>query len=141
MCTILHLEQSEFFLKMARNLIEERNCRYISASNIKEASSILRNNKVDIVITCLYPDGGNVEEFIKEVNGKYEVPIFVVTGNNIDSEKRELVNLGVTEYILKSNFEDEIVKHINYALKDDEYMSDIIESRIAIIEDSAFERA
>lgn len=140
MCTVLHLEQSEFFLKMARNLIEERNCIYISASNIKEASSILRNNKVDIVITSLYPEGGSVEEFVKEVNGRYEVPIFVVTSNNIDAEKKELVNLGVTEYILKSNFEDEIVKHINYAVKDDEHMADIMESRIAIIEDSVFER-
>lgn len=140
MYTVLHVEQSEFFLRIGKNIIEEKNYRYIATNDINEASSILRNNKVDLVITCLYPEGGNIEDFIKEVNSKYEVPIFVVTSNNIDAQKKDLINLGVTEYILKNDFEDEIGKHINYVFQYDQYMNDLREVKIAVVEDSMFER-
>lgn len=140
MYTVLHVEQSEFFLRIAKNIIEEKNYEYISTDNIEEASSILKNNKIDLVITCFYPNGGTIEEFVKEVNSKYEAPIFVVTSNTIDVEKKDLINLGVTEYILKNDFEEEIRKHINYVFQYDQYMDDVREAKIAVIEDSMFER-
>lgn len=140
MYTVLHIEQSEFFLKMAKNIVEEKKYRYISTNNIEEANNILRNNEIDLVITCLYPNGGTIESFIKDINSKYEVPIFVVTGNSIDSKKKDLINLGVTEYIVKNDFEDEICKHMNYVFQYDQYMSDLREAKIAVIDDSFFEK-
>lgn len=140
MYTVLHVEQSEFFLTIAKNIIEEKNYKYISTNDIKEASSILTNNKIDLIITGLYPQGGSIEAFIKEVNSKYEAPIFVVTSNNIDAKKKDLINLGVTEYILKNDFENEITKHINYVFQYDQYMNDLREVKIAVVEDSMFER-
>lgn len=140
MYTVLHIEQSEFFLKMAKNIVEEKKYRYISTNRIKEANDILKNNEIDLVITCLYPNDGTVESFVKDINSKYEMPIFVVTGNSIDSKKKDLINLGVTEYILKNDFEDEISKHMNYVFQYDQYMSDLREAKIAVIDDSIFER-
>lgn len=140
MYTVLHVEQSEFFLKMARNIIEEKQYKYIATNDINEAITILENNKIDLVITSFYPTGGSVEELIKEVNSKYEAPIFVVTSNNIDANKKDLINLGVTEYILKNDFEEEIGKHINYVFRYDKYMNDLREAKIAVVEDSNLEK-
>ena len=140
MYTVLHLEQSEFFLKISKNIVEEKEYKYISTSNIKDAINILKNNKVDLIITCFYPEGGTIEEFVTLVNSEYEVPIFVVTSNNIDLNKKDLINLGVTEYLLKNDFEEEFGKHINYVFQYDQHMNDLRKSKIAVVEDSPFDR-
>lgn len=139
MYTILHVEQSEFFIEIAKKIIRENGYKYMFTDDVNEAKDILENNKIDIVITCAYPQGGGVEELVKEVNSKYGLPIFVVTSNNMDEKKKELINLGVTEYILKNDFE-EIGKHINYVFAEDRHMNDLKESKIAVVEDSEFQK-
>lgn len=101
MYTVLHIEQSEFFLKIVESEVLEKGYEYISTENFNEANSILRENHIDLIITSLYAKGGKIEEFVKDVNSKYNIPIFVVTSNDIDEHSRKIINLGISEYILK----------------------------------------
>lgn len=141
MYTVLHIEQSEFFYNMVRKMLEEQGYEYINTDSFNDAHYIMENNDVDLIITSLLAKGGTIEDFIKEVNSsnKREIPIFVVTGDNINEKKKGLFNLGISDYILKENLQDEIYKHVQAVLEDDEHMKNLREARIAIVDDSSLE--
>ncbi|MCR1971685.1 response regulator [Clostridium cochlearium] len=141
MYTVLHIEQSEFFYNMVRMMLEKQGYNYINTDSFNEAHYILENNDVDLIITSLLAKGGSIEGFIKDVNSsdKREIPIFVVTGDNIDEKKKNLFNLGISDYILKEDLQDEISKHVEAVLEDDEHMRNLREAKIAIVEDSSLE--
>ncbi|AYE35376.1 response regulator [Clostridium septicum] len=140
MYTVLHIEQSEFFLKIVESEVLEKGYEYISTENFNEANSILRENHIDLIITSLYAKGGKIEEFVKDVNSKYNIPIFVVTSNDIDEHSRKIINLGISEYILKKDMKEEIRKHLDNIFREDEYMECLKEVSIAVLEDNKLER-
>ncbi|BDR64686.1 response regulator [Clostridium tetani] len=143
MYTVVHIEQSEFFSNIIKVMLEEQGYEYINTDNFSEACYIIENNDVDLIITSLLAKGGSIEEFIKDINSsdKKEIPIFVVTGDNINEKKKSLFNLGISDYILKEDLQEEISKHVQAVLEEDGYMRDLREAKIAIVEDSSLEYA
>lgn len=141
MYTVLHIEQSDFFCKMIKNILKEKNYEYISTDSFNEAHTLMDKYKIDLIITSLYGKGGDVEDFIKSVNSKTsnEIPIFIVTSDNNYEKKTNLFNLGIVDYLLKDNLKEEITKHIDAVFQDDEYMANLREAKIAIIEDNSFD--
>ncbi|MCY6959795.1 response regulator [Clostridium brassicae] len=141
MYTVLHIEQSDFFCKMIKNILKEKDYDYISTDSFSEAYQLLNEYKIDLIITSLYGKGDSIEDFIKNVNytTDAEIPIFVVTSNNVDDQKKNLLNLGISDYILKDDLEKEITKHIDTVFRDDLYMQTLKKMKVAIIDDNAFE--
>ncbi|OAA90444.1 response regulator [Clostridium ljungdahlii] len=141
MHTVLHIEESEFFCNIVKNTLVQGNYSYISADNFNEAYKILQDSDIDIIITSLYAKGGSIENFLKDINysSKKDIPIFVVTSNAIDGTKKKLLNLGVTDYILKKDLNEQIIQRIDSIFQSDEYMEDLKEAKIAIIDDSSFD--
>lgn len=141
MYTVLHIEHSDFFRKMVKNVLSSKGYNYIYAEDFKEAYEIIYEYDVDLIITSLIPEGDSIENFIETINksNKGEIPIFVVTGNSMDEDKKRILNLGVSDYILKDHFMEEISKHVNSVFQVDQYMKDLRESKIAIVDDSSVE--
>ncbi|WP_027624858.1 response regulator [Clostridium lundense] len=143
MYTVLHIEPSEFCSNIVKNILQEKGYDYIWTDSFKEANAILYECEVDLIITSLLGREGEIESFVSNFNtsNKGEIPIFVVTGDNIDEKKKKLFNLGISDYILKENLQEEISKHIEAVFQEDQYMVELREARIAIVDDSSFESA
>lgn len=142
MYKILHIEQSEFFCKIIKQSLVEKGYSYLTTDNFYDGYNILKDNDIDLIITSLIGREGTIEEFLKRVNvsNKNEVPIIVVSSNNVDEEKKELFNLGITDYILKDNVQDGIINRISEILKEDDYMANLKLLNFAIVDDNSLEK-
>jgi len=141
MYKVLHIEKSEFFRKMLRNVLDKKGYFYVATDSFKEAHEILEREHINLIITSFIADDDTVEHFVSDINsGEHsEIPIFLVTSNEMDKDKKRIMNLGITDYITKDSFLDEISKHIDVVFQEDQYMKDLKEARIAVLDDSNFE--
>lgn len=141
MYKVLHIEKSELFRKMLRNILDKKGYFYVATDSFKEASEILETECINLIITSFIAEDGTVEQFISEVNSSKhsEIPIFLVTSNEMDKDKKRIMNLGITDYITKDSFLEEISKHIDVVFQEDQYMNDLKEANIAVLDDSKFE--
>lgn len=138
MCNIVHIEQSSFFSKLVERIVLEKGYRYINVKDFCEAKEVVESQNVSLIITSLYSKCGSIEDFIKEINKKLDIPIFVVTSDDMGDTRKELINLGISEYILKKDLEEEIKKYLDTVFRADEYIKDLQEAAIAIVEDNDF---
>ena len=136
MNNILHIEQSVFFETMVEEIVLEKGYKYINVKDVFKAKEVLEDKDIDLIITSLYSNNGEVEEFLKFVNRKYDIPVFIVTSDDIDDSRKNIINLGVNEYILKKDLEVEIRKYLDTVFRTDEYMKDLQEAKIALVEDN-----
>lgn len=141
MYTVLHIEKSNFFCNIVKKTLINNGYSYISTNSFTDALSIIKDNNIDIILTSLYADGGTIENFIKDMNSEKnnDIPIFVVTSTELDESKKKLLNLGVTDYILKANIQKEIIGHIESVLKADQHMNKLKKAKIAIVDDNKFD--
>ena len=140
MYTVLHIEQSEFFCKAAKEILESNNYEYIYTNNFNDAIGLIDEFDVDLIVTSLYAEGCTVDDFVSTVKEKYpEKPIFVVTGDSMGEERKKLIDLGIREYIFKEEFKDEFIKYVDMAFAEDQYAKDLQEAKIAVVEDSHLE--
>ncbi|MDI9216445.1 response regulator, partial [Clostridium tertium] len=138
MYNILHVEQSSFFSKLVEKIVKEKGHKYINVNGFNEAREVLNSQNVSLIISSLYANGGDIEEFVGVVNKRFDIPIFIVTSEDMDDKRKDLVNLGISEYILKKDLEEEIRNYLDNIFRADEYMRDLQEANIAIVEDNEF---
>ena len=93
------------------------------------------------MLVSLEGNGMKSEEFIKSVTYRFEdLPICIVSGNKLNANMQQFMNLGIIQYIDKEAIEDELEKYIANIFKKDEYLDALRECSIAVIEDSHFSR-
>ncbi len=144
MYTILHLEQSVFIKKVVRNILLQNGFNCISVDTAEEAYTTLKNSsqKIDFIITSLLIKDLSIEDFMKNINTSHsskDIPVFVVTGSEVEETKKRVLNLGISDYITKTNLTDELLKHIQYVIKDDELLNNLRQAKIASVDDSDFD--
>jgi len=141
MYKVLHLEKSDFFKKAMMDIVSEKGFKYISVETTKEALEEIKDNNISLIVTSILGSGENIEEFILYVNSsKYKnIPIIVVTGSSLDEDKKELINLGVSDYILKDDFLNEFAKHLDAIFQENTCIDALKNAKIAIIDDSKFD--
>lgn len=141
LCIRYFILKKTIFRKMLKGILDKKGYYYIATDNFAEAEEILNREHISLIITSFIADGDTIEKFISNVNfGEHrEVPIFLVTSNEMDSDKKRIMNLGITDYITKDVFLDEISKHIDMIFQEDQYMNDLKEAKIAVLDDSNFE--
>lgn len=141
MYTVLHLEKSEFFRKTMMELVTSKGYRYVNVETTKEAFEEIKKDEISLIVTSIWGSGENIEEFIQYVNSsKYKnIPIFVVTASKLDEDKKEFINLGVSDYILKDDFFSEFTKHLDAIFQENICMEALKSASIAIIDDSKFD--
>lgn len=144
MYTILHLEQGEFVKKLVRTTLLENGFNCISVDTSEDFFKVLNNSshQIDLIITSLLIVDDTIENFIRTINNSTnrDIPIFVVTGNDLEENKKRVLNLGVSDYITKDCLADELLKHIRFMLIEDELMNCLREAKIAVLDDNKFDR-
>lgn len=144
MYTILHLEQGDFIKKLVRTILLENGFNCISVNTSEEFFNILNTpkQKIDLIITSLLITDNTIENFMRTINtsSHKDVPVFVVTGNNIEENKKRVLNLGVSDYITKDCLADELLKQIRLMLVEDELIECLREAKIAVVDDNEFDR-
>ena len=128
MKTILHIEPSAFFVEVIRKKFNDSEYEYLSTDSYNEALILLEEFDVDLIISSFEGNGMTCEEFIKNVTYSYQdIPVCILSGNKLNSNMQQFMNLGVIQYI------DNIFKM-------DKYLQILKEKEIAVIEDSHFSR-
>lgn len=144
MYTILHLEQSSFIKKLVKNILLENGFNCISVDTAEEAYKTLENlnGNIDLIITSLLLKNTSIEQFMKTINNSdanKNIPVFVVTGNELEDTKKRILNLGVSDYITKNDLGEELLKHVKYIIKENELLNCLKEAKIACVDDSHFD--
>lgn len=141
MYTILHLEKSSFIRKMLNNVMFSKGFNYTAVETASEAYNILNNNKFDLIITSLIIEDDSIENFMKTINKSLnaDTPVFVITGNNLDEDKKRILNLGVADYLTKEELQTELLNHIKEILKQEDLLQKLQNAKIAIVDDTNFE--
>ncbi len=137
MYRILHVEPSEFFTTIAKEIIKAEGHDYVSTNSYNDALMIIREEYVDLLMLSLEGDGMSNEEFIKmvkEIDGK--LPICVVSSNKMDDSLKGLMNLGVVQYIYKKDLKNRLAANLKEAFKYPPNNEILKEASIAIIDDS-----
>ena len=95
-----------------------------NAFSFKEATSILNNEKIDLVLTDVrLPDSDGIEilKFIKNVNPTIQV--ILMTGYTDIKTAVNVMKIGAYDYVAKPINSEEILHTINKALSDTSYKS------------------
>ncbi len=86
MYSILHVETSNFYRVLIRNICTEIEIEYHSATTIDDALVLLAENPVNLIITAMELEDANSDKLIRRINeSPYKnIPIVVITGNDSD---------------------------------------------------------
>ncbi len=110
-----------------------------SVASRKEALTYLSSNTVDLVITALEFDDGDAESLILDMPqaAKKEIPVVVVTSSDSLELRERLFSLGVVDYILKSDVNEDHFKHFFATISAEDELSRFMrDMNIAILDDS-----
>ena len=139
MKTILHIEPSAFFVEVIRKKFNDSEYEYLSTDSYNEALILLEEFDVDLIISSFEGNGMTCEEFIKNVTYSYQdIPVCILSGNKLNSNMQQFMNLGVIQYIDKEEVNEALIKYIDNIFKMDKYLQILKEKEIAVIEDSHF---
>lgn len=110
-----------------------------SVATKKDALSYLADHSVDLLISALEFDDGDAESLILELpqSTKKDIPVVVVTSSDSLELRERLFSLGVVDYILKSEVDEDHFKHFFATLSAEDELSRFMrDMRIAILDDS-----
>lgn len=141
MISVLHIDNTHFYKKILKSLSLEIQFNYFAANTPQEASTILKNNHIDLIITALEFKHDSGETFIKSLNNSEynNIPIIVLTSSNSMEMKNKMFQLGVIDYILKEDFVNDIEMYIQKLSHEDFAIRKLKELDIAVLDDSVLE--
>jgi two-component system cell cycle response regulator len=139
MLKILHVDRSELFRKVMRELISRCGQTIVSVSSKTEALAALIEGPFDLVVTGLELGDGDAELLIREMaeTGSRDVPVMVVTATDSLELRERLFALGVVDYMLKGTVtEDQFRRYFDALAAEDELSRYMRGLRIAVLDDS-----
>ncbi len=115
---ILIVEDDEIFLKPLVKNIERAGYRVATTGNVKEATSLLKKEDFDLVITDKkLPDMDGVE-FVKYIKAENpDLAVIMMTAFGTIESAVEVMKLGAEDYIVKPFSNEEILMAIEKVLK------------------------
>lgn len=142
MHTILHLDESELIKQMVKSALDGMGVKFIPVSTSTDAYPVIQNEKLDLIVTSLVLKKDSIENLFRAINSSInkDTPVFIVTGSDLGEGSKDIINLGVSDYIHKEKLVEEISRHIDVLLNKDDLMSNLKEAEIAIIDDSPLDR-
>ncbi len=116
---ILIIEDDVSFCLMMKTFLTKKGFEVFNAFSFKEATVILKEQQVDLVLTDVrLPDSDGVEilKFIKEINPSIQV--ILMTGYTDIKTAVNVMKMGAFDYVSKPINSDEILHTINKALSE-----------------------
>ncbi len=104
---ILHLEYSDFFRRVLKDMIIQSGHSVIESKKGGDIFKLLAQNPVDMIITGLELSDMLGEEVIEELNESQfgDLPIVVITGLDIIDLKERIKGLKINDFILKQDLD------------------------------------
>ncbi|MDC7240366.1 MAG: response regulator [Spirochaetales bacterium] len=136
---ILHVDNSSFVRKIIRNIAIEKGLQFEEAEGEKGAMAVLKSEPVDLIITGLELSDTSGESFISDLKKSpyAAIPVIAVTSNNSLESREELFDLGVVDYILKSELsQHRLDKYFDIFMNDDSFSLQLQNQKIAVLDDS-----
>jgi len=136
---ILHVDNSSFVRKIIRNIAIEKGLQFEEADGSAAAMEILDQSEIDLVITGLELSDTSGENFIRDLkkSSHMAVPVIAVTSNNSLESREELFDLGVVDYILKSELsQNRLDKYFDIFISEDGFTRELQALKIAVLDDS-----
>lgn len=137
MFTVLHVETSNFFIKLFGRIIGNEGGRYVQVDSVAAAFEFLDREEVDLVITTVEVPGG-VADFIGRLNKSphKQVPVVVSTSTDSADERTKMFSLGVVDYIVKEETDTSLTPLIKKMIQSRNEMETLRDLRIAVLDDS-----
>ncbi len=139
MLHILHLDQSEFFRGVMRDMLNRCGHSCVSVSGMTEALSEIHGCSFDLMLTSLEFRDGSVESLLQVMNGVdcREIPIVVITSTDSIQLREKLFALGVAGYLLKGEIDERSMKQYLDSFAAHDELSRFMRSlRVAVLDDS-----
>jgi two-component system cell cycle response regulator len=139
MLHVLHVDRSELFRKIMRELVVRYGYSITSVATQAEALKMVAEGPVDLVITALELDDGTAESLIRALTKDLhkEIPTIIVTSSDSLELREKFFGLGVMDYILKSELDEEKLRRYFDAFSaEDELSRYIRKMRFAVLDDS-----
>lgn len=144
MLKILHVDRSEMFRKVLREMVYRCGHSIESVATQAEALEKIASNPVDLLITSLELDDGNAEELIRSVSERNEasspakdIPIIVLTSTDSLELREKFFALGVVDYMLKGEVtEAQFRRYFDALAAEDELSTFMRGLRVAVLDDS-----
>lgn len=124
MNNILIIEDDVAFCLMMKTFLTKKGFEVYNAFSFKEATTILNNDKIDLVLTDVrLPDSDGIEilKFIKEINPTIQV--ILMTGYTDIKTAVNVMKIGAYDYVAKPINSEEILHTIKKALSEAPYKS------------------
>ncbi|MBF8984204.1 diguanylate cyclase [Lutibacter sp. B2] len=141
MLSVLHVDHNFFYKEIIKDIVKKRKIRYLSVPTPQEAFKVLKNNKVDMIMTALEFRDGKGEDFIKALNeSSYkDIPIIVLSAKDDMETKKKVFDLGAIDFIHKSRFLDGFKNYIDRFESADFVYEQLKERKIAVLDDNKLE--
>ncbi len=85
---------------LSRALTNE-NCVAVHVENLKTAHQLLTQNKFSLIVLDVNLPDGNGMDFIKEIKKIHDVPVVLLSANDLESDIVSGLELGADDYITK----------------------------------------
>ncbi len=104
MKTILVIEDNEINMKLIRTFLEIGKYRILEAKDAETGIRLVREQRPDLILMDIQlpgMDGLSAAQFIKNDPDLKQIPIIAVTGNAMQMDKEEAMDIGFADYLLK----------------------------------------
>lgn len=136
---ILHVEHSKMIRTASRDVITSLGHEYIEARGIKETYEVLEKSPIDLIITGLELDDIDGESLIESLSRSdfSTTPIVVLTSHDNLEIRKKLFQLGVVDYQIKKNFDNNRLKTYIEVIQMNEELAESLRSlKVAVVDDS-----
>ncbi len=105
--SIVLIEDDPFIKQMYANKIEEMQIKVFAVLNQDELKSILDKNNIDLILLDLILPNISGFDILKWLKGKsqaQDIPVIVLSNLSSQTDINRAFELGVVDYIVKSNY-------------------------------------
>lgn len=81
--------------------LKEEGVSFYQAYTIAEARTVLRDRSIDMVLLDINLPDGSGYDFLKEIRNVSELPVLMITANDMESDEVTGFSLGADDYITK----------------------------------------
>ena len=119
---ILYIEDSRSQRDFLKGYLETRGLNVDDCSSAEQAKQLYMQNDYDLILTDIVLDGAisglALVNFVRrQTDNKGDIPIIAMTAFDDQVRRIELLNLGVTDYILKPIAQEELIVRIAVLLE------------------------
>lgn len=130
---ILYLEDEINLLNQTTTVLEDFVNSVFACSNTKQAYDVLRNKKVDVIVSDILLDGTTGIEFLKQIRADgFDTPVIFATAHDKPEFLLEAIRLKANDYLVKPINIKDLLKSL-YIVLLEKIKNEEIEKNEAII--------